>query len=1375
MANLEELYPRSYDATRLETETDTYESLLQNLKTGIENGSYKSSVDTIFQNVADKKIDYVTFVNSTMRLAPMSTPDTGLFSPLVGLFFSGLNQISTTTRDTQGNVFQAMNPIIENALGRPLTQAELDKLNSQVVSLRNALSPYQTTMNNIINKLGGFANATPELLDEFYGDINSVLTTLAGSLPSFLSSDPDQSLIGLPYFSAFANMHLSLYKDILVHGSTWNPTHYNAQVIDDVKDKIKQFSITYAQQVYDYFKAGLDNLGGSNLKPSDTKLFSRQKYYIQTLTINALNIARLFPTFNPDIYPLGVTTNLPTSHQFVSPIIPGYCMPPSFPSGFDFPIYGSGVIRKDGELNFIKGTSATSQTYGSPVFLQLVDQNGKVRSWGKDDGEQYVLDSINTFDPLIGFGAAAAVKFDTSGHPQYQICDSDSDSKSYPIFGFQFLTDSAKLTTWSRIDLPADFMPILRAPRNYKIRNIYPLYDSSKTVPFQGYVCVFTPINPTSSVLAPDSLGTMSIIGIPFESFGYQQGWVVPEWTTGSNVVKLPPNQTITVPIFNILEGPFTMRVNYACSTDVPVSINLKSSTNDLIFQTETAITFSATNSTNDFPGKNGYYRNKKITDTLDMSTFSMDTDYLHLTNTGTSDIFLDRVEFIPAASNTAQAGTFIGPEFTLPKSILPMTIFSGDTVYNTIEIEKSVDNIELQLYLKGVPVDSPITPTANTPITKQVPTGFDQITIRSTILRSGTNVVNVIAKLTFDSSIPVETPPSPGWSLIAQESPIPTALFSNPMPLGEGDPWGWEIRSSDFKNAVKIWEAPNGKAGKLSTVFKATTSDATVTKVALFYKLDDTLEGWMWTLDGEEDGVYNIGPGGDQYITSLYAVAFSEQPGASVMFTLLGHINLVDKSLTEQKDLEQITTQVNKLFASNSNDSLATTVNDYWIDQVVKKVDALSDETFGKEKKALRKLVNQAKQLSKKRNLLTGGSFDTLDAWKLGKHVIRREDGDLFKGEHLLLPPSTTLSPSYAYQKIDESKLKPYTRYTVSGFVAQGDPLEVVVSRYGKEVEKTLHVPYEEAHPITSEPTPNCCKPGMPSSCNGETPDSHVFQYSIDVGALQTETNLGISLGLRIGKTKENTLGLARIGNLEIREDRPLTASEKRKVQKVEKKWKKQWEKERTETAAKLQPVLNQINALYVNNDWNGALRPHVTEADIHAITLPDLPKQRHWFMGDREGEHHSITQKMQQALTRAKNLLEGHNLIHNGNFTNGVDSWTVSGHAAIHMLDGGNQALFLPHWDSSATQKIQITNFDEDTAYTLRVIGKGKGKITIQHGTAGEHVETMTFSQKTMQKQELPNILFETAEIEIDITSEDGGLTIDSIELIEMPDMEM
>ncbi|WP_423250432.1 hypothetical protein, partial [Bacillus cereus] len=240
-------------------------------------------------------------------------------------------------------------------------------------------------------------------------------------------------------------------------------------------------------------------------------------------------------------------------------------MPSSFPSDFDFPISDNGVIRKDPELAAIESDASTDKTYGSPVFIQMVDRNGTVWRRGEDKGQQYSLPFIDPVDPLIGFGAAAAVRFDSNGHPKYDLCSSDS------IFGFQFLTDSKQLTTWSRTDLPADFMPWLRAPSGYKIRTLHPLYDSSKpATPFGGYVTVFDPLDPpTLGFLAPDSSGNLSVIGIPLESFGYQQGWVVPEWTTGSNVVQLPPGQTITVPIFNVLEGQYTMRVNYACNANV--------------------------------------------------------------------------------------------------------------------------------------------------------------------------------------------------------------------------------------------------------------------------------------------------------------------------------------------------------------------------------------------------------------------------------------------------------------------------------------------------------------------------------------------------------------------------------------------------------------------------------------------------------------------------------------------------------------------------------------------------------------------------------------------------------------------------------------
>ncbi|MDG1612206.1 delta endotoxin C-terminal domain-containing protein, partial [Bacillus paranthracis] len=696
---------------------------------------------------------------------------------------------------------------------------------------------------------------------------------------------------------------------------------------------------------------------------------------------------------------------------------------------------------------------------------------------------------IDLVDPLIGFGAAAAVRFDSNGHPKYDLCSSD------PVFGFQFLTDSNRLTTWERVTLPADFIPLLRAPNGYKIRTLHPLYDSSKpATPFGGYVTVFDPLDlPAFGLLAPDSSGNLSVIGIPLESFGEQQGWVVPEWTTGSNVVQLPPGQTITVPIFNVLEGQYTMRVNYACNANVDMVVNIETGTGNSVFSN--TLSFSATNS-NDFPGKNGYYRNQLITDTLDMGTFSMTIDHIQLTNKGTSDIFLDRLEFIPVASDTAQTGTFIAKEITISNNQPPITIYDGETIYNTIQLVSSLNNITFQFYKKGFLVDTFI-PTANTSLSKQVPTGFDRIEV--TTSNPNETVVDILARLTLDSTLPITrqkiTLPTDTSPITIDIDPMRIYNTANLLYVRENESDSFEVECLFYQEGTQIdsvtlaagssitkqvparFDRIDLRATSLSGTHRIELDGALSWDSSLapplrpiIYDVDQTVtlptnQQWVY-ITGTGDGKGNFADFNFQFLSDIPPIsgtppvqlAFWRNGGWARQYNLVNgmHVHIEDvpfdaitiryghtslhlgspqvkitgtygevtssKSLTEPTDLNQITQQVQDLFATQDQTAVSHEINDYWIDQVVLKVDALSDEVFGKEKKELRKVVNKAKQLSKVRNLLIGGSFDTLDAWQLGKKVIRREDGDLFKGEHLLLPPPTVLSPSYAYQKIDES-----------------------------------------------------------------------------------------------------------------------------------------------------------------------------------------------------------------------------------------------------------------------------------------------------------------------------------------------------------------
>ncbi|MGR5996186.1 pesticidal protein [Bacillus cereus] len=190
----------------------------------------------------------------------------------------------------------------------------------------------------------------------------------------------------------------------------------------------------------------------------------------------------------------------------------------------------------------------------------------------------------------------------------------------------------------------------------------------------------------------------------------------------------------------------------------------------------------------------------------------------------------------------------------------------------------------------------------------------------------------------------------------------------------------------------------------------------------------------------------------------------------------------------------------------------------------------------------------------------------------------------------------------------------------------------------------------------------------------------------------------------------------------------------------------------------------------MYQNEDWNGSVHPHVTYQHLSAVVVPTLPKQRHWFMEDREGEHVGLTQQFQQALDRAFQQVEEQNLIHNGSFTNGLTDWTVTGDAQLTIFDE-DLVLELAHWDASVSQTIEIMDFEEDTEYKLRVRGKGKGTVTVQHGE--EELETMTFNTTSFTTQE-QTFYFEGNTVDVHVQSENNTFLLDSVELIEVVEEE-
>ncbi|MED3539381.1 pesticidial crystal protein, partial [Bacillus toyonensis] len=289
-------------------------------------------------------------------------------------------------------------------------------------------------------------------------------------------------------------------------------------------------------------------------------------------------------------------------------------------------------------------------------------------------------------------------------------------------------------------------------------------------------------------------------------------------------------------------------------------------------------------------------------------------------------------------------------------------------------------------------------------------------------------------------------------------------------------------------------------------------------------------------------------------------------------------------------------------MFTSGAKNTLKIETTDYEIDQVANSIECMSDEQNPQEKMMLWDEIKQAKQLSRSRNLLHNGDFEDLfRGWTTSTHITIQADNPIFKGNYINIPGAGdidgTLFPSYIYQKIEESKLKSNTRYRVRGFVGSSKNLKLVVTRYGKEIDASMDVPNDLAY---MQPNPSCgdyrCESssqyvsqGYPTApytdgyasemyaCPSDRVKKHVkchdrhpFDFHIDIGELDINTNVGIWVLFKIS----NPDGYATLGNLEVIEEGPLTGEALTHAKQKEKKWKQHMEKKRLETQQAYDPA---------------------------------------------------------------------------------------------------------------------------------------------------------------------------------------------------------
>ncbi|AZJ24420.1 hypothetical protein CT694_33585 (plasmid) [Bacillus wiedmannii bv. thuringiensis] len=553
--------------------------------------------------------------------------------------------------------------------------------------------------------------------------------------------------------------------------------------------------------------------------------------------------------------------------------------------------------------------------------------------------------------------------------------------------------------------------------------------------------------------------------------------------------------------------------------------------------------------------------------------------------------------------------------------------------------------------------------------------------------------------------------------------------------------------------------------------------------------------------------------------------VAVTEQRiGLMNLSTDLSAVMLIDKiefipitqsllDYTQKQNLEKVQKVVNTLFIDDTNGYLQMDTTDYDIDQAANLVECISDELYAKEKMVLLDKVKYAKQLSKSRNLLLNGDFESLDrfgknGWTTSDNISIQADNPIFKGNYLKMFGARDIDgsifPTYIYQKVDESRLKPYTRYKVRGFVGSSEDLELLVTRYDEKIDAIMNI-YDdlatgkfvnscgELHRCNLNTTyleerrVNCplntldynqeqsnldnklkvsqysCS-NYSHESNKECQDLHPFSFHIDIGELDTNTNLGIWVLFKIS----NPDGYATLGNLEVIEERPLTGEALAHVKHKEKKWNQQMEKKRMETKQAYDPAKQVVDALFTNAQreelqYNTTL-DHIKNADR---LVQSIPYVYHDWLPNAPGMNYDVYQGLNASIMQARYLYDARNVIQNGDFTQGLMGWHATANVDVQQMDG-DSVLVLSNWSAGVSQNLHA---EDHHGYVLRVIAKkegpGKGYVTMMDCNGKQETLTFTSCEEGYITKNV-EVFPESDRVRIEIGETEGTFYIDSIEFL-------
>lgn len=438
--------------------------------------------------------------------------------------------------------------------------------------------------------------------------------------------------------------------------------------------------------------------------------------------------------------------------------------------------------------------------------------------------------------------------------------------------------------------------------------------------------------------------------------------------------------------------------------------------------------------------------------------------------------------------------------------------------------------------------------------------------------------------------------------------------------------------------------------------------------------------------------------------------------------------------------------------------------------------------------------MIKYAKRLSNSRNLLVDTNFTSINSedvngWYGSNGIVIGHGNDVFKGNYVQLAGTNDAQyPTYLYQKIDESKLKEYTRYKLRGFIKNSKDLEVYVVRYDAK-HKTLDVSGNlfpdifsvnacgelnrcmQQQYIENNPTLECS-----SIQDGILSNSHSFSFNIDTGSTDFNENLGIWVLFKISTSE----GYAKFGNVEVIEEGPPVGEALTRVKRQETKWRTKVEQLRADTQAIYARAKQAIDVLFTDAQ-DTRLNLDVTFAQIVAARkiVQSICEVNMPWLSVSPGINYNMFTELNRRIQQALGLYDLRNVVKNGRFVRGLDNWGATSDVSVQEEDG-NRVLVLSGWDAQVLQQVPVF---QNRGYILRVTaskeGLGEGSVTIYDGEGNTDILTFSACDSTDGGHYTSITGYVTKELEffpdaekvcIEMGETEGTFKVESVELFLM-----